>query len=363
VRTRHGGGLRPVLTRPSDCLLTGLPDCLLDEVSSLLEAGPIAALSMTSKALHSAAVRAAEGRILQRRPYAAGKSCVCWLRCLASLRELEARVGPLPMDRSWRDENMAMLLKAESIMDPGWTSWDEDFMRQYLSAVQFVQGEEIQHKVSLGWQTEHAHCVVGMGGCDPAINWSLKKARGGERRRFAGSIHVYMDAVFMSALVGPPVVEDFFLYASLAVDRYSLVHPLIDEIYSPQALRRLGVGGSAVVSAGAANRASRWNFPNDRGMYTADAKEGIPGRLRSSSRLLEGDILCFRCAPADSRGFHALVRNPRPEFLGSFREEDEYLLPPLATITLERIDPPGTWQVLGHRVKRWLYTVSVTFGS
>ena len=36
-------------------------------------------------------------------------------------------------------------------------------------------------------------------------------------------------------------------------------------------------------------------------------------------------------------------------------------LPPMATVTLEKIDEPGEWEVMGKRVKRRLYTVSVSY--
>ena len=35
--------------------------------------------------------------------------------------------------------------------------------------------------------------------------------------------------------------------------------------------------------------------------------------------------------------------------------------PPLATVTLERIDGPGKWEVDGKKVKQTLYTVGVSF--
>jgi len=38
-----------------------------------------------------------------------------------------------------------------------------------------------------------------------------------------------------------------------------------------------------------------------------------------------------------------------------------YDLPPLATVTLVKVEEPGQWEVLGHRVRRRLYTVSVTY--
>ena len=61
--------------------------------------------------------------------------------------------------------------------------------------------------------------------------------------------------------------------------------------------------------------------------------------------------MCFRSAPADADGYHSLVQ------VGSVT----YALPPLATVTLERVQPPGEWEVCGQRVRRRLLTVSVTY--
>ena len=33
----------------------------------------------------------------------------------------------------------------------------------------------------------------------------------------------------------------------------------------------------------------------------------------------------------------------------------------MATMTLEKVEEPGEWEVLGHKVQRRLFTVSVTY--
>ena len=53
----------------------------------------------------------------------------------------------------------------------------------------------------------------------------------------------------------------------------------------------------------------------------------------------------------DEDGYHSLVQTVA---LG-------YQMPPLTTVTLERVQQPGEWEVCGQRPKRKLYTVSVTY--
>ena len=57
-------------------------------------------------------------------------------------------------------------------------------------------------------------------------------------------------------------------------------------------------------------------------------------------------------APADADGLHTLI---------PWNEKGTCKLPPMATVTLEKIDEPGEWEANGKRVKRRLYTVSVSY--
>ena len=56
-------------------------------------------------------------------------------------------------------------------------------------------------------------------------------------------------------------------------------------------------------------------------------------------------------APADADGYHSLIQT----------RADRYEMPPLATVTLESVQQPGEWEGCGHKVKRRLFTVSVSF--
>ena len=61
-----------------------------------------------------------------------------------------------------------------------------------------------------------------------------------------------------------------------------------------------------------------------------------------------------RSAPADADGFHTFI---------PWNRMGDHYLPPMATVTLEKIDEPGEWEVRGLRVKRRLYTVSASYPS
>ena len=54
----------------------------------------------------------------------------------------------------------------------------------------------------------------------------------------------------------------------------------------------------------------------------------------STSEVAGGAVVCFRAAPADAAGLHALVD------VGSGR----FALPPLSRVTLARVDEPGEWE-------------------
>ena len=68
--------------------------------------------------------------------------------------------------------------------------------------------------------------------------------------------------------------------------------------------------------------------------------------------MIDSDVVCFRSAPADADGLHTLI---------PWGSVGQCKLPPMATVTLEKIDEPGEWEARGKRVKRRLYTVSVSY--
>ena len=69
----------------------------------------------------------------------------------------------------------------------------------------------------------------------------------------------------------------------------------------------------------------------------------------------DSDIVCFESAAPDGGGHRSLVRTAETDF------ENQYDLPPLATIRLVGIDEPGTWTAFGATPHRRLYRVTVSF--
>ena len=67
--------------------------------------------------------------------------------------------------------------------------------------------------------------------------------------------------------------------------------------------------------------------------------------------LQDSDVVCFKSAAADADGYHSLVQTGGAS----------YHMPPLATVTLEKVEQPGEWEVRGHKVQQRLFTVRVTY--
>ena len=88
------------------------------------------------------------------------------------------------------------------------------------------------------------------------------------------------------------------------------------------------------------------NFPDDKGFYKAANNDGT-----LTYQLQDSDIVCFRSAPTAADGYHSLIQTGH----------SGYSTPPCATVTLEKVEQPGEWEVCGQKVQRRLFTVSVTY--
>ena len=96
---------------------------------------------------------------------------------------------------------------------------------------------------------------------------------------------------------------------------------------------------------GTGNAPNARNFPDE---------SGFRNNTSAGYEEVDSDIVCFRSAPADADGLHTLIKMAAGPGGGCS-------LPPMATVTLEKIDEPGDWEANGKRVKRRLYTVSVSY--
>ena len=111
----------------------------------------------------------------------------------------------------------------------------------------------------------------------------------------------------------------------------------------PGAIAGLGLVTNGVVMAEEADDRS---FPDDKGycVYVSDGG-------KETYELQDSDVVCFRSAAADADGYHSLIQTSGVT----------YDMPPLATVTLEKVEEPGEWEVRGHKVQRRLFTVRVSY--
>ena len=175
-----------------------------------------------------------------------------------------------------------------------------------------------------------------IGGCLPAPLTAAVRERSG---RYAASTHALCDALAGAARrltePAPPV------YCNLT-GKFGLATK--DPAWA-------ALVGAAVGDGFTTNGESRGQIANSKSF--PDAK-GYRIRLnkggKTTWKLQDSDVVCFRSAAADEHGLHSLIQ------VGS-----TYDLPPLATVTLERVDGPGEWEANGKRVQRRLYTVSVSY--
>ena len=365
---------RKVTSDDARCFIDMLDDNCLHIALGFLDKHSLAAASLVSDVFYKAVQTAAELYLRARRPNlpAASVQCICWLRCLAGLRNIENIIGPKP-EHNWRRELVELHLKAEALASPTYfddPAFQDDRRYEYEHGLlsynkQLEGGEEaIQYCVDCGgWTREGAIFIDMLGGGDSAITWSIHPDRLSKRdkQRFAATIHMLFDVIFVAAWQAPTVCE--LVYASLCNDSQTgLTH--VDEVYMPEELLALGVGNSVVVAGGWGSPACADNFRDEHGIWTYDPTPDSPDGFNDADyHALDADIIAFRCRPPDRFGFHAPVRHPRPPMTSAgYPCIDEYLLPPHTTITLEHVAQPGEWVVRGLRVKRRLFTVSVTFG-
>jgi len=91
-----------------------------------------------------------------------------------------------------------------------------------------------------------------------------------------------------------------------------------------------------------ADEADEDSFPDDKGFCVS---------VSYKNELQDSDVVCVRSAAAAADGYHSLIQTG----------DSGYEMPPLATVTLEKVEQPGEWEANGHKVQRRLFTVRVTY--
>ena len=96
-----------------------------------------------------------------------------------------------------------------------------------------------------------------------------------------------------------------------------------------------------------AERADANSFPNDRGIHVP-----LTYPTHTQWECQEGPVVMFLSRSHNSSAMRSLVQT----------SETGFDLPPLARVTLERVDEAGEWQVLGGvKPKCRLFVVTVEF--
>jgi len=194
-----------------------------------------------------------------------------------------------------------------------------------------------------GWAEEAAVTTTLLAGCGSG---ALARAMRDRSRRFAGSTHALCRALSAhawtdaaSARAPPPDA-----FASLGGE-----FGLATEDPAWHALRPDAPVGTRFTTGavGLTMSANGNSFADDRGFRCPVNERGV---VRYELR--ESDVVRLRSRRADRSGCRALVAT----------DEDVFRLPPLASVRLERVDPPGAWRANGFAVQRRLFTVVVEYG-
>ena len=313
--------------------------------------------------------------------------CPCWLRCCAAMATLESKLcAPLPSGQTWRTEHSALREDAAQILDVDWGGYDLSMIEHHPWVV---------NKILSGWNDDFATVLAGAAGMQIALGEAIRE---GTATRFAATLRCWLDAAFYLSVVfrkslghhpSQPQPKPRLVYANLLGQEG--LSDWYDPAWHPKKLEALGIGGSFTTSAAAdAKEPMGCNFqlsPSEdaegdicRGWYAYTGLDAFEGS--AAFEYQPSDIVCFRMYPDDRHGFHTLLYEPRVDALdsgSSVREDDLWILPPFARVTLERIDQPGEWQVElidcdadtarpqdgGGQFRKplqRLFTVSVSFG-
>ena len=197
----------------------------------------------------------------------------------------------------------------------------------------------IEWKVDHGWPQEQAEAYTVIGSC---LGAPLAASVRDRSDRYAASTHVMCDVLAQRAKqmteAAPLLYYDLTGKVGLAT-----VDPAWKALTQPGASAGLGFVTNGVVQGDTADSGC---FPDDKGFYKCVNTGG-----KMTFELQDSDVVCFRSAVADADGYHSLINTG----------DGSYAMPPLATVTLEKVQQPGEWEVRGHKVQRRLFTVRVTF--
>ena len=288
----------------------------------------------------------------------------CWLHSLSQIERLTAAVGPRP-DHGWRQEWQAMKVAAGRLhFAARGLEWEEEDEAAFDDGGPMCMAREIERSNAQGllgpelhgcWDEEAALYISCIGGGEESriLHAAFKQRSAAYAALMHASLSAYSSAACVVAsqgLVPPP------LYATLAGED-GLLH--YDEAW--RGLEDLAVGAEFRSGGCCAALAGANTFPDEQGMFYGNitlTNPGIDDAFELDWQLVDSDIVRFVSRPADRCGYHALVQ----DLAGDEDEDPSWGVPHDSVVRLEAISEAGEWTVRGLRVRRRLYTVSISFG-
>uniref|UniRef100_A0A7S0NVR4 F-box domain-containing protein n=1 Tax=Calcidiscus leptoporus TaxID=127549 RepID=A0A7S0NVR4_9EUKA len=287
----------------------------------------------------------AEDVLRRRRRLPVACDCPCWIRSLAAAEALERAVGQNPESRGWRDEWAPMCREWYRLLasrDMGTDQMFEANGTESVSQKLLSFAVAIEQKLDAGWDAERAAAVSVIVPCGHiAIAQALHELDG----RYAASTHMVIDSLFVRACLAeepaPPLYAALEGEFGLATNgpEWNLLQP-----------------GCAIGSIFTTTAPVEAIVPDAHTIRVAGYHSSVNTGGVLSYKLAESDIVCILSSRARESGFHSLVQT------ATAAPSAEYMLPPMATVCLEKIEEPGMWSVRRRKVRRRLYTVSVSYG-
>mmetsp|Transcript_770 Transcript_770/g.2198 ORF Transcript_770/g.2198 Transcript_770/m.2198 type:complete len:329 (+) Transcript_770:46-1032(+) len=327
-----------MMMESTTCLIAWVPNACRSEIFEYLDAVELVRVVLAWQDWADTAVEAAKQNALRRiRPeeaQLAGPS-TSWLRVLRIWERLALRVGAPDPNRTWREEWPDLEQKRDRDVVPGKEPTPEQSLRYVRASADW--------KVVEGWPDNVA---VG----HTLIMTKFKQVLGNSIRdhspRFAASCHLVAAALSFRASCEP------------------VAPPAYNDLTGPYGLGRADDTWLAIVGAPLG-----FSFETTTPLEASASTKCLTARgfcapvidVKGNSTdvqyhpMVDSDIVCFESREPDGHGFHSLVRTAHTQ------HELQYDLPPLARVTLVRVDQPGRWSAFGLQPAKTLYSVHVSF--
>lgn len=268
-----------------------------------------------------------------------------WMSILEAVERLEQCAGPKPVDQNWWNEWPA--LRAEEMMCSGQPSLarTENFDRGGPDSLRNLLKQyslTLAWMVDAGWPPLDAAACICLNACRTALARQLQQLPSmhtGGALKHAASSHTIAEILRdRASRVDSPAP---LAYASFCCGPSGLAE--CDEAWF--ALVDSSATAGACIRTSVMLKASSDPFVVD-GL-------GAPtsfGAVETGWDRLASPVICVRSERPSGGRLRSLVQ--ASPYL--------YLLPPLATVTLEKVDQPGQWEVHGRTIWRSCYTVRVS---